>query len=92
MAPENSMFEAQIAIMSDQTNRAMREIEKLEDRIDKLEQKVEDRLTYAGDKIHKLSNIIIRMEAESKSNVKWVGWALALVIAAGDVILKVILE
>jgi|TARA_R100000951_G_scaffold29053_1_gene24898 flagellar capping protein FliD len=91
MAPENSMFEAQLAIMSDQTNRAMRELEKLEEKIDRLDQKVEDKLSYTGDKIHKLSNIITRMEAESKSNVKWVGWALALVIAAGDVVLKVIL-
>lgn len=86
------MFEAQLAVMSDQTNRNLRELEKLEEKIDKLEEKMDARLSYANDKLHKLSNVIIRMEAESKSNVKWVGWALALVIAAGDVVLKVILE
>ena len=90
MAPENSMFEAQLAIMSDQTNRAMKELEKLEEKLDRFEQKIEDRLEYNGNKIHKLSNVITRMEAESKSNTKWIGWAFAGALAIGDIMFNLL--
>jgi len=92
MAPDNSMYEAQLAIMSDQTNRTMRELEKLEEKLDRDFAKIDSRLDYSGNKIHKLSNIITRMEAESKSNTKWVGWAIAGAVAIGDLSFNLLLR
>jgi len=87
MAPENSI-ETDIAIISDQTTRTMKELEKLEDKIDRFEEKVAAKFDYNGSKLHQLSNSITRLEAESKSNNKWIGYAIAGALALGDILFK----
>lgn len=88
MAPENSI-ETDIAIISDQVVRTMKELEKLEEKIDRFEDKVDAKFDYNGSKLHQLSNAITRLEAESKSNNKWIGYALAGALALGDILFKV---
>ncbi len=80
MAQEPTL-EAQVAVLADQSYRSMKEFEKLEEKIDR---KFEDTTT----ELHRISNVMVRMEAESKSNNRWVGWAVALAIFLAEIALR----
>ena len=85
----NKLF-TQVAISSDQSVRALRACDeadaKMEEKLDKMEHRIETKLDAYGNQLNQLTNIIAQLEAESKSNTKWVGWGIAALVAAGDLI------
>lgn len=86
----------QVAVASDQANRALRGIDdidaKLDDKLEIIDRRIEGKLDNVGDKLHTLSNAMTRMEAETKSNTKWTGWAFAAVVGIGDILFNLFLR
>jgi outer membrane murein-binding lipoprotein Lpp len=84
----------QVAVASDQANRALRGLDdidsKLEEKLEKIDERIEVKLDAIGDKISDLSTTVTRIEAEAKSNTKWIGWAIAALIAAGDIVFNIV--
>ena len=89
----NKLF-TQIAVVSDQATRAERRVDELdvriEDKMDKIDERIESKLDYIGDRIQSLTNTVTRLEAESKSNTKWFGWAIAGLLAVGDIVFNIV--
>ena len=85
----NKLF-TQVAIASDQAVRALRACDeadaKLEEKLDKVEHRIEAKLDTYCSQVNSLTNIIARLDAESKSNTKWVGWGIAALVAIGDLV------
>lgn len=83
-----------VAVASDQARRAENDVAdleaKLEDRLERLEQRLESKIDNVGNRVHELANVITKLEAEQKSNTKWVGWGIAGLIAAGDIVFNLL--
>ena len=79
----NKLF-TQVAVASDQANRALRGIDevdaKLDEKLEAFDRRVEGKVDNVGNHIHEIKNTLVRLETESKSNKQWVGWVIAGVV------------